>query len=462
VLLLDLRDRIAERHGADFRAARRREALRSFAALDAAPPDPEAIALEPGRYPASAPSFSRRYEEHWSALAALELLERPRALEPGARLEQTGPVLGADARSRLRAQAGQLADDLARLVASPRPDWGQAMLLGMARLAAFEQSLASGRLVLLDALPGDADVLEIDARRRRVLPLLRAAAERDLEAARGRALGDASWRELDWSALEVAAARLAELRRAEAGAPVLRVDPAAALPEAWARVAPPPLPGLAPRELAARLEETSAAARRYRQRLEHRDGYHLVTRNCVSEIFRTIEASLADGSPPTASAPQESERRLGGYVHPVAGLNFIPFVSSRNVRERYAGVERIWLPSYRRFQLARMGEREPALRVALRESNTFTSTLTRRGAGEGFFVFFTDGSPLLRPLLGLGNVIGALGWSGAGLGLAPFDRGRVLRDGLEGLLFSLPEIAFVNLRKGSNEYVPPALRPPPG
>ncbi len=44
----------------------------------------------------------------------------------------------------------------------------------------------------------------------------------------------------------------------------------------------------------------------------------------------------------------------------------------------------------------------------------------------------------------------------AGIPLLPFDRGETLRSGLRGVLFSLPELAFVNLRKGSFDYVPRA------
>jgi hypothetical protein len=34
-----------------------------------------------------------------------------------------------------------------------------------------------------------------------------------------------------------------------------------------------------------------------------------------------------------------------------------------------------------------------------------------------------------------------------------------LRAGLSGALWSLPELAFSNVRKGSNDWVPPAQRP---
>ncbi len=45
---------------------------------------------------------------------------------------------------------------------------------------------------------------------------------------------------------------------------------------------------------------------------------------------------------------------------------------------------------------------------------------------------------------------------------ANFIPGRGLRDGLDGALWSVPELFFANIRKGTSEYVLPELRPPPG
>ncbi len=455
--LAALRERIARLHGPDFLAERRRVLAGALAALAPPPLDPDLIELAPGRYPAGFDSFSRRYAELWSALAALSLLERPRALAPGA-LVEAGALDAASIR-RLRGRAELFSEALAQLAASPRPDWGHALLLGMARLAALEQSLARRQLLLLDALPAEAEVLPIEARRRAALPRLLAEAEGDWRRAREHALGAAEPRELDWSELELASARRHELRRALAGAPTLRIHFGAALPEGRAPLRELPLPAASAAELEGWLAEARAAAREFRAALRVHQGYHLITRNCVSEIFRSVDAALAgEGADPA----QASQRQLGGHVDPVAGLNFVPFVSSERVRARYAVSETSWLPGFRRFQLAELARREPAWQVALRESNTFTSTLYTPSARDGFFVFFTDGPTPLRPLLGAGNLLGALGWSGVGVALAPFDRGRALRAGLAGALFSLPELLFVNLRKGSNEYVPPELRPPPG
>ena len=48
-----------------------------------------------------------------------------------------------------------------------------------------------------------------------------------------------------------------------------------------------------------------------------------------------------------------------------------------------------------------------------------------------------------------------------GLLQLPFDGGHSLSSGLRGAVFSLPEIAFFNIRKGTNAWIAPELRPDP-
>jgi len=260
---------------------------------------------------------------------------------------------------------------------------------------------------------------------------------------------------------------VAELRAAEQGAAAFRVAPDPLLPEGRATVAVEPRPAATPEEVADALAAARAAERDYDAALTAQYRYDLITRNCVSELFRTIEAGLArgDGAPPAADraallafVAAESERRLGGHLDPVARANFIPFVSSHNVRATWDVAERIHLPSARENVVAREG----TLRAALRESNVWTSTLYTPADSSTFFVFFTDGAWPLRPLLGAVNLGAALARSGIGVLQLPLDRGRGLRSGLEGALFSLPELFFANIRKGTSEYVPAELRPPPG
>jgi hypothetical protein len=107
-----------------------------------------------------------------------------------------------------------------------------------------------------------------------------------------------------------------------------------------------------------------------------------------------------------------------------------------------------------------MYRRENPLVVLLRESNTLTSTVYGPNPRDSFFVFFTDAVPA-RPLLGAVNVAAGLGAGAVGLAALPFDGGRTLVAGVKGVLFSLPELAFVNLRKGTFDYVERAYRPMP-
>ena len=174
-------------------------------------------------------------------------------------------------------------------------------------------------------------------------------------------------------------------------------------------------------------------------------GYQLVTHNCVSEIFATIDAELGR---------DESERQLGGYIRSAGSLNFIPRLSYRAVTRAYRPAEVGEIPSYRRRRLETMYAEENDIKVYLRESNTLSSTIYRRNGRDSFFLFFTDDALPVRPLYGALNVVAGAGEMAFGVLRAPLDRGRTLWSGIKGVVFSLPELAFVNLRKGTLEYGP--------
>ena len=464
--LQELRARIEARRGRDFLEDRRRESAAAIAALSTASPDVGALgALELGVAPAT---FSQRYEDALAGLLAVAALESAAPLRADALANGTGREaalsLDGSAAARLREASDALADRLAALAASRRPDWGRALLLGMARLAALERSIESGRLALLDAFPASARSLEVTPRRRAFLPLLEGEAAADLAVARARFLTAAGFDEIGYRDLEEAGNRWLELRAARAGAARLRVDVGPLLPRGRGRLGVLPLPGDST-PLAERLAQARAAGLADRAAREREAGYDLLRRNCVTELFATLDAALAGtagaGEPDLARfARSESERRLGGYVDPRGVSTFVPFVSSQRVRERYAIAATRHLAGFRERRLAEMAQREGGLRVALRESNVVTATAYRGSDDDGFFLFFTDGAaPPLRPLLGALNLAAGIGRSAWGMLALPFDGGSSLRAGLSGALWSLPELAFSNVRKGSNDWVPPAQRP---
>jgi hypothetical protein len=138
-------------------------------------------------------------------------------------------------------------------------------------------------------------------------------------------------------------------------------------------------------------------------------------------------------------------------------LNFIPIVSSGAVARSYRTGGAATRPSYRQLSLVALADNESAWRVSLRESNTLTSTIYHPGPRDSSFLFFTDDTVALRPLLGAANLLVGVADSALGLATWPADGGARLRAGLRGTLFSLPELAFVNIRKGSMAWVDPAI-----
>ena len=78
---------------------------------------------------------------------------------------------------------------------------------------------------------------------------------------------------------------------------------------------------------------------------------------------------------------------------------------------------------------------------------------------DGAFLLFTDDVFWRRPLYGLANLAWAAGDGVYGLAAVPFDRGERVSAGVSGVLWSLPELAFANVRKGSFEWVELAAEP---
>jgi len=195
----------------------------------------------------------------------------------------------------------------------------------------------------------------------------------------------------------------------------------------------------------------------YRAALTQLYPYDLITHNCVTEIFRTVDAAMGSADPgglSPAAVRETSSVRLGGYVEWRHTLNFIPVLSAKTVGTTYRVVEVVERPSYRRLTLDRMYGHENVVRVDLRESNVLTARSYERNPDDPIFLFFTDDVVLRRPLYGIANLAVGIGGTLAGMVLWPIDGGATLRAGLDGALFSVPEIAFINIRKGSFAFAP--------
>ena len=133
-------------------------------------------------------------------------------------------------------------------------------------------------------------------------------------------------------------------------------------------------------------------------------------------------------------------------------LGFVPFVFFDRVRDRLR-VERVdELPGRRAQELERVLRESPGVLTAARESTVPTGTIYTPLLRDGAFLLFTDDVFWPRPAYGAVNLAYGVGYSLYGLGAAPFDGGARLHAGASGVMWSVPELAFVNVRKGSFDW----------
>jgi len=429
--------RVEAAFGPGFLAARQQALRRSLASLRPEIGDPSALALSADAFQPAASAFAERYADHLSALAALQVLTWGRAPRPGVLARPSAPEFRLDEAERqaLVAYRATLEGYLLGLFRSGRADWGGALLLGMARLAALDESIASARLVFLHQAASAAP------------PSHTAYAWSRAEFMRAKSglVGGGALDEWAYVGLEQAANLF--LAAGEAGSGV-----APAATPAWPAevVAVPPALTVAEwQEALARLEAYQQA---YEDALARLYAYNLLGRNCASEIFRVLGQALGESE---ASIRAESLRRLGGEV---SGRfpEFIPFVSFQAVGAHWRVVATDTLPSYRLRRLAQARRAENPLLVDLRESNVLTASLYRWHGGDAAFVFFTDATVWARPLAGGVNLAAGLAQGLAGLFTWPWDGGGNLWQGAKGALISLPELFFFNIRKGSFPDLPGA------
>ncbi|HTP64553.1 MAG TPA: hypothetical protein VMJ66_04105 [Geobacteraceae bacterium] len=465
--LVALRSRIGAVYGARFTAERidRAEAgLRGMELRAAGLPLPE---IGRDAFPLFEPSTAARYRDNLRAIQALKLLQAAPRLRPGTFLTTDDDAfrLGPAETAILKRFASQLESDLVRLADSPRSDWGLPFVLGMARLAAMEESIRSGRLVLLDIYPRGND--RPAGRDNGLAPYL-PQMEREMRAVylqkRREFFAAVSFREAGYAAMERSGNLLLAIDRAIKKRIPFTEEPENTFParEAWIMA---PLPVMPDEALAGELAAARAAELEYSTALQRLYGYNLVRRNCVTEIFAVINRAMAPHVPAseragklpetdaTAALHGESAKRLGGFLDPAQGLLFIPFVSAMDVKNNYTVVAEGEFPSFRSARLAEMYEREAPLKVFLRESNTITSTVYHPLPDDSAFLFFTDNAVPLRPLFGAFNLLAGFADGMLGVLTMPVEGPGRLLAGTKGVLYSLPELVFVNLRKGSMVYV---------
>jgi hypothetical protein len=380
---------------------------------------------------------------------ALRALDEVWVLAPDALV---GPDAGWQARlskrerASLERQGTELEASALRLLRSRRSDRGYPLLLALARHQAVHRSLALGRLVLLDPTPDGALVVSGESLRdrRESIERLAPAVRRAYLDARAAALAG-GFDELRQNRLEGMATFAASLDAALGGEDAVRLWAGGGSPPS--RSGPVPLPEVVPPP--GWREEALAAARARQASARAPHDYDLFTRNCATELTRAIVSAFPDA--------EQAALALGGDLDPDDVLHFVPAGLAHAARRSWSVTETRELPSWRRQLVAGFEERENSLWVKLRESNTFTSRAYQGSFRDAPFVFFTEGHILIRPFQGVVNLGYGLAHASLGALTLPVDRGCRLRAGLEGALYSVPELVGVNIRKGRYDLPPITL-----
>jgi hypothetical protein len=428
--LVALRRRAGRLYGAGFIAEARRAAVERARSLRY---EHRATSLRARHDYPTHRGFARALTDLATEIVALAVLDRGPCLRNDATIAAEAP-LGADERARLRRRSAVIQSRLLELLASRRVDKGYPLLVGMARLLALEESDRQGRLVLLDAFPNEArgDDRGVRLRRESVRAALQRRAGAELEQARANFFAG-GYDEAKLSALETAATRLAALQAVGSDGR-LRTYPGELTPTRAASWTGLPVPAFDAAELAAHRAAARRSASVLKEQIAGLWSYDLLARNCATEIFRQIRNA----------APALARRQGASWMEIVPALAGIAVDRSFRVES----AERI--PS-----LHERHTRGESLGAAVAESNTLTSRLYADWSSDddSTFLFFARRPATLRPLFGAANLATGIIATAAGLPLAPFDGGRLITAGARGAAFSVPELLWINIRKGSFAYI---------
>lgn len=388
-------------------------------------------------------SFSEHYNDLLNGLLALQVLQKAQPLTGDACFQANLPEMKLNAAQVKQAEAFQqgLLQSVQSLMVSKRPDLGYSLLVTLARLIVIEQSIQTRQWIFLDdtgekTIPIPGEQLELYAeqlQKQRRLDL-----QRLHKAANDLGINSATY-ERNYVDLEMVANRYQQWLVSDKTG-MLRYRSEKPLPEKNIPLTHFLLTDLSVEQLKHNLHRQEIAADRLSKEDNDHNAYHLLTKNCVTALFELINEAVAG----------QSKQMLGGFVDPK--LNFIPFQVFDSVQEAYKVVNIRELPAYRQQELTKMYDREVDSWVYARESNIFSSSLYNHNPDDAWFVFFTDDTILLRPLFGAINTLTATSQSILGLLRWPFDGGREMKIGARGVLTSLPELAFFNIRKGSYPY----------
>lgn len=398
----------------------------------------------PGTTPEIVEEKLAKFSDTIKKLSALEVLHGGIGLtDPALVRESSVPSLTVNDIRGMSAYLERLKGSIANLLHSERPDSGETIILQVARYHAVSSSIQKGVLLTLDPFPDDATVKYLDLtdqEMRSYLVELSSLLMKEGAEVFGELI-HAEGVEADvlYMLLEQVNGRLAELSGVLHFDLPVRLAAGHTIPSRKRSVNMVFSPFSEPvyESLSSPVRKKQAVLA---EEIKQRYHYSLMDRNCVNELLKTINDSF--------SSRVEVERALGGWIDPVSDRVIIPHDFFYRVRSKYRVAE---IEQYRSRRLAALEELSASGAPLLwfQEGNTMTSTLYKPRKEDTPFLFFTDNIDWPRPVLGLVNLTWAVGHSIGGLFMLPVDDGQHLWQGMRGMFYSLPELVFCNIRKGT-------------
>ncbi|NOQ16689.1 MAG: hypothetical protein GQ581_06480 [Methyloprofundus sp.] len=344
----------------------------------------------------------------------------------------------------LKSFQNELLNSLTRLLNSNRPGWGKSAFVLYARILSLDLSIQSRRFVLLDSFQ-PSGVMADKAQVKKYTQLFQAQNAQALTYLKNKKkqlFTSKSIKEKDYSLFEMVSNYYYERYNGLKGFQPIRTSGEQRLPIKPVSLPKAMYPKLDYEKTKQRVAKLEAYKQEYKRQIAKLYQYNLFSRNCVTEIFSSIEKSGVDDNNLVALSNQMKSDFA----------TFIPFMAFYSLKENNSVKK---LPSFRQKNLARMYAEGNDTKVFFREFNTLTAKDYKFNEQDSLFLFFTDDKVWSRPLLGAGNLLTSAAYSLYGGLVLPFDSGKTLRKATMGIVMSLPELVFFNIRKGSYQYLLP-------
>jgi len=335
----------------------------------------------------------------------------------------------------------QLIIKLSNLLNSNQPNWGSTAFVLYARIMSIAHSIHSGKLYFLDTYLSSSTPIsdtELNRYKESFFQQKEQALERIIQRKHILLSTKHSMTELQYSQFAMLVNYFYERERALNSSHSLRSSGEQRLPS---KAIPLPIIKdyqINPQQIQLTIKRIKHYQQQIQQQIKSLYRYDLIQRNCTTEIYQTLQSTQIN---------YHSELK---YLSKKHFTNFIPSSTFAKIIKYYPESTRL---SYRQIQLQEMYQHENNALVYLRESNTISALNYQFNEIDSPFLFFTDDMIFPRPLFGIINFIMAGFMSIYGGLRFPFDSGTTLQRSIVGMLMSLPELFFFNIRKGSYKYV---------